>query len=69
MMNDDILKGQWKQLRGKARQQWGKLTDDDLTTIRGDRDVLLGKIQERYGRTREEAMRDVDSWLQAEGNR
>jgi uncharacterized protein YjbJ (UPF0337 family) len=68
-MNEDILKGQWKQLQGKARQQWGKLTDDDLTLIKGDRDVLLGKIQEHYGRTRDEAMKDVDKWLQAEGTR
>ena len=63
-MNEDILKGQWKQLQGKARQQWGKLTDDDLTLIKGDRDVLLGKLQEHYGRTRDEAMKDVDKWLQ-----
>lgn len=68
-MNEDILKGQWLQLQGKAKQQWGKLTDDDLTLIKGDRDVLLGKIQEHYGRTRDEAMKDVDRWLQAEGIR
>jgi uncharacterized protein YjbJ (UPF0337 family) len=68
-MNKDILKGQWKQLQGRARQQWGKLTDDDLATIKGDRDVLLGKIQEHYGRTREQAMKDVDEWLQTEGIR
>lgn len=68
-MNEDILKGQWKQLQGKVKQQWGKLTDDDLTLIKGDRDVLLGKIQEHYGRTRDEAMKDVDRWLQAEGIR
>jgi uncharacterized protein YjbJ (UPF0337 family) len=68
-MNEDILKGQWKQLRGRARQQWGKLTDDDLSLIKGNRDILLGKIQERYGRTREEAMQDVDTWLEAEGVR
>jgi uncharacterized protein YjbJ (UPF0337 family) len=69
LMNEDTLKGQWKQLQGKARQQWGKLTDDDLTQIKGDRDVLLGKIQEHYGRTRDEAMKDVDKWLQGEGIR
>jgi uncharacterized protein YjbJ (UPF0337 family) len=68
-MNEDTLKGQWKQLQGKARQKWGKLTDDDLTQIKGDRDVLLGKIQEHYGRTRDEAMKDVDMWLQGEGVR
>ncbi len=68
-MNEDTLKGQWKQLQGRVKQQWGKLTDDDLTAIKGDRDVLLGKIQEHYGRTREDAMKDVDRWLQAEGIR
>jgi uncharacterized protein YjbJ (UPF0337 family) len=68
-MNEDTLKGQWKQLQGKARQKWGKLTDDDLTQIKGDRDVLLGKIQEHYGRTRDEAMKDVDMWLQGQGVR
>ena len=68
-MNEDILKGQWKQLEGRVLGQWGKLTDNDLTMIKGDRDVLLGKIQEHYGRTREEAMKDVDNWLQTEGTR
>jgi uncharacterized protein YjbJ (UPF0337 family) len=65
-MNEDILKGQWKQLQGKVRQQWGKLTDDDLATIKGDRDVLAGKIQEYYGRTREQAEEDLDRFLEAE---
>ena len=68
-MNEDILKGQWKQLKGKARQKWGRLTDDDLTMIEGDREVLLGKIQEHYGRSRADAMREVDTWLQAAGIR
>lgn len=68
-MNEDILKGQWKQLEGRVLGQWGKLTDSDLTMIKGDRDVLLGKIQEHYGRTREEAMKDVDHWLKTEGTR
>jgi uncharacterized protein YjbJ (UPF0337 family) len=68
-MNQDILKGQWKQIKGRVRQQWGKLTDDDLALIKGDRDVLLGKLQEHYGRSRDEAMKDVDEWLQAEGIR
>jgi uncharacterized protein YjbJ (UPF0337 family) len=68
-MNEDILKGQWKQLQGKARQKWGRLTDDDLTMIEGDREVLLGKIQEHYGRSREDAMQEVDRWLQAAGIR
>jgi uncharacterized protein YjbJ (UPF0337 family) len=65
-MNEDILKGQWKQLQGRIRQQWGKLTDDDLAQIKGDRDMLMGKIQEHYGRSRQEAQQDLDRWLAAE---
>jgi uncharacterized protein YjbJ (UPF0337 family) len=66
LMNVDILKGQWKELQGKVRQQWGKLTDDDLATIKGDRDVLMGKIQKYYGRTREQVQRDLDQWLEVQ---
>jgi len=62
-MNEDVLKGQWNQLKGRARQQWGKLTDDDVDKIKGSRDVLLGRIQEYYGRTREQAQREIDAWL------
>ncbi len=59
-MNADTIKGQWKQVEGSVRKQWGKLTDDDLTQIQGDRDKLVGKIQERYGKSREEAEREVE---------
>jgi uncharacterized protein YjbJ (UPF0337 family) len=62
-MNQDTMKGQWKQVVGKAKQQWGKLTDDDWTRIEGNRDVLEGRIQERYGRTKDEAKREVDDFL------
>jgi uncharacterized protein YjbJ (UPF0337 family) len=65
-MNSDVLKGRWKQIQGKVRQQWGKLTDDDLAQIKGDRDVLMGRIQERYGQTREEAQEAIERWLEAE---
>lgn len=61
-MNMDQLKGQWMQLRGSAKQQWGKLTDDDLDRAEGDRDILAGRIQERYGVAKEEAERQVDDW-------
>jgi uncharacterized protein YjbJ (UPF0337 family) len=54
-MNTDQLKGNWKQLVGKAKEQWGRLTDDDWKVIEGKRDQFIGKIQERYGITREEA--------------
>ena len=68
-MNKDILKGQWRQLRGRARLQWAKLTDDDVSRIIGKCDVLLGKIQERSGRRRDQAMKDADEWPQGEGIR
>ncbi len=58
----DQIAGQWKQVKGEARKQWGKLTDDEVEQIKGQRDVLAGKIQERYGITREEANRQVDDW-------
>jgi uncharacterized protein YjbJ (UPF0337 family) len=64
-MNADVFKGQWLQLKGKVRQQWGRLTDDDIAEINGDRDLLLGKIQELYGRSREQAEEDLDRWLTA----
>ena len=60
---DDILAGRWKQLRGDIRQKWGDLTDDDVEQVAGARDKLVGRIQERYGRTREEAEREVDDFL------
>jgi uncharacterized protein YjbJ (UPF0337 family) len=56
-MNKDILKGNWRQFKGKVKQQWGKLTDDDLDVIEGNQDLLLGKLQERYGWSKEEAER------------
>jgi uncharacterized protein YjbJ (UPF0337 family) len=62
MMNRDIAAGNWKALKGKVKEQWGKLTDDDLTRIEGKRDQLLGKIQERYGIAREEAERQLSDW-------
>lgn len=61
-MNSDQLKGQWKQALGAAKEKWGKLTDDDLKVIEGNRDQLVGRIQERYGITREEAQKQVEEW-------
>jgi uncharacterized protein YjbJ (UPF0337 family) len=62
-MNTDQLSGKWKQMKGAAKQHWGKLTDDDLEVIAGKRDALIGKLQERYGMAREEAQRKADEWL------
>ena len=61
-MNWDILKGQWKQFKGQARQKWGKLTDDDLNVIAGQKDELVGKIQERYGYQKDQAAKEVDEF-------
>jgi uncharacterized protein YjbJ (UPF0337 family) len=54
-MNWDIVEGKWGQLKGSIKEQWGKLTDDELTEIAGNRDKMAGKLQERYGWTKEEA--------------
>ena len=54
-MNWDIVEGKWGQLKGSIKEQWGKLTDDELTEIAGSRDKMAGKLQERYGWTKEEA--------------
>lgn len=63
-MNRDIFEGNWKQIKGKVKEQWGKLTDDDLDMINGRRDQLVGRIQERYGLAREmaeERLREFES--------
>ena len=61
-MNWDQVSGNWKQLRGKAKEKWAKLTDDDLTLAEGKRDQLLGRIQERYGIAKDEADKQVKEW-------
>jgi uncharacterized protein YjbJ (UPF0337 family) len=61
-MNWDRLEGNWKQMTGKVKQQWGRLTDDTLSQINGQRDELVGKIQEAYGISRDEADRQVKEW-------
>lgn len=58
-MNEDRIKGQWKQLAGKIKTQWGKLTDDDLTVAEGNSEYLAGKVQERYGLAKDEAEKQV----------
>jgi len=62
LMNWDQVKGNWKEYKGKAKERWGKLTDDDLDVIEGKRDQLEGKIQAAYGKSREEARREVDDF-------
>ena len=65
-MNRDTMEGNWRQFKGKVKEQWGKLTDDDLTTIAGKKDQLIGKIQERYGKSREDAEREVNRFWDRE---
>jgi uncharacterized protein YjbJ (UPF0337 family) len=60
-MNWDQIKGNWTQAKGDVKARWGKLTDDDLTFIDGQRDRLVGKLQELYGMTKDEAQREIDS--------
>jgi uncharacterized protein YjbJ (UPF0337 family) len=62
-VNQDILAGKWKQLRGEIQSRWGKLTDDDLDRIEGDAVKLAGLLQERYGIARDEAQRRVDEFV------
>ena len=62
-MNWDEIEGKWKQFKGSAKQRWGKLTDDDMDFIAGTKDKLIGRLQERYGMHKEEAMRQADDWV------
>jgi uncharacterized protein YjbJ (UPF0337 family) len=65
-MNSDQFKGKWTQMKGFAKERWGKLTDDDVDIINGQSDQLVGRIQERYGIAKEEAQRQVDEWLRSD---
>ena len=62
-MNWDQIKGEWREAKGKLRSKWGKLTDDDLETIAGKKDELIGRLQQRYGLKKDQAERDVDDYL------
>jgi uncharacterized protein YjbJ (UPF0337 family) len=61
-MNWDRIEGNWKQFKGQAQQQWGKLTNDELDQVEGRREELVGRIQEKYGIARDEAERQVRDW-------
>jgi len=62
-MNTDILQGKWKQIRGQMKTWWGELTDDDLDKVAGERDKLVGVIQERYGYAKDDAEREIERRL------
>jgi uncharacterized protein YjbJ (UPF0337 family) len=61
-MDWNRVEGNWKQVKGKIKEQWGRLTDDELDVIAGNRDQLEGKIQERYGLAKDQIRKDVDDW-------
>ena len=61
-MNEDRIGGNWKQFKGKVKEKWGELTDDDMTVVEGKRDQLVGKIQERYGYEKDRAEKEVKEW-------
>lgn len=61
-MNWEQIQGKWNQIKGSARVEWARLTDRDIEEIRGERDKLVGKIEEKYGKTREAAEAEVDDW-------
>ena len=67
-MNWDRIEGNWKQMKGKAREQWGKLTDSDWDQIAGKKDQLVGRIQERYGISKDEAQKQADAWARAQSD-
>lgn len=66
-MNWDIIKGKWDQLKGEAKEKWGKLTDDDWSQAAGNRDQLTGKLQEHYGWAKNDAEKAVDDWFRPHG--
>lgn len=67
-MNEDVFSGKWREMRGTLRSWWGRLSDDDLERIGGEKDKLVGLVQERYGQTREQAEREVDRRLSEYGS-
>jgi uncharacterized protein YjbJ (UPF0337 family) len=66
-MNWDVVKGKWKQLKGETRKEWGQLTDDDHEKIAGNKDLLVGKLQEKYGWAKEYAENKVNEWASKHG--
>jgi len=61
-MNKDRFQGKWHEFKGKVKEQWGKLTDDDISKINGKREVLMGKLQERYGYAKDQAEKEINSF-------
>ncbi len=66
-MNEDIVKGRWKEIKGKVKQQWGKLTDDDIATMQGSYQELEGKLQSVYGYQKDQTKKEIDGFLDRNG--
>lgn len=66
-MNKQILKGNWNEAKGKIKEKWGELTDDEVNRVSGEVDQLIGVLQKRYGYSREEAEQEIESWEKASG--
>lgn len=64
-MNWDQIKGQWHQVKGSIRAKWGELTDDDIAQLDGNRETMIGKIQEKYGIAKDKAEKQVDEWMKS----
>ena len=62
-MNWDMIEGKWKQYKGKAKEAWGDMTDDELDRVAGKRDQMVGLVQEKYGKAKADAEKEVDSWF------
>lgn len=62
-MNWDQIEGKWTEIKGSAREKWGDISDDELDQVKGNREKLAGKVQQQYGKTKEEAEKEVDEWL------
>lgn len=61
-MNNDMIQGNWEQIKGNAQKKWGELTDDELDQIGGDKNILMGKIQEKYGKAKEEVQKEIEEF-------
>lgn len=66
-MNTDVLKGKWKEMKGKVKEQWGNFTDDDLDKIEGRSDQMIGLLQQRYGYAREKAEEEYNRFIERQG--
>ena len=65
-MNQDTFEGKWKQIKGAFKDKWGKFTDDDMTRLEGNRDKIVGALQEKYGHTKDQAQKEFDTWYDSQ---